>query len=394
MAKEIAPIDAIKDGTPDQKQFYLRKALWSDDGFWKAKDKVREDDLIFWLGGEMPHLYCAKRDSGDKARELVERFRDGVLPEEGWHEWGICLEGMKLLVTDKDLNILSDITISEDEIAKGMTRDGIRLVCDGVLFDHAPLCDRQVEVTLEGVGESATWAWTMHTRGKLELSELEIRYRIYRDQHGCQHSVIVSYGYGKSECEIETHQWRRVRLCRYAVRSAFSSNPSDAMSLNSDVELRLAIEGSEGETTLKMRAWRGSESFPVCEIVKNQMKYAAQYKKFSDCIMAWHGAPGEFVDDWEADLGIFGYEATIALQEELTQYEIHDYRSTEVRNHEAEFRKVYVCQECLEDVILDAGWKPSDGEDAAVKIVAQYCGVSEEIARCAHNEGVWECSES
>ena len=123
MAKEIAPIDAIKDGTPDQKQFYLRKALWSDDGFWKAKDKVREDDLIFWLGGEMPHLYCAKRDSGDKARELVERFRDGVLPEEGWHEWGICLEGMKLLVTDKDLNILSDITISEDEIAKGMILD-------------------------------------------------------------------------------------------------------------------------------------------------------------------------------------------------------------------------------------------------------------------------------
>ena len=394
MTKEMAPIEAVKNGTVDEKRFYLRKALWSDKGFRKARDEVREDDLIFWIGGKMPHLYCAKCDSGGKARELVERFRDGILPEEGWHESGICLEGMKLLVTDKDLNILSDITISEDEIAKGMTRDGIRLVYDGALFDHAQLCDGQVEIMLEGVGESATWAWTMHTRGKLELPELEIRYRVYRDQHGCQHSVVVSHCYGKSEGEVEIHQWGRVHLCRYAVRSAFSSNTSDAMSPNSDVELRLVIEGAESETTLKMRAWRGSESFPVCEIVKNPMEYAALYKKFYDGIMAWHGDPGEFVDEWEMDLGIFGHGATIALLEALKQYEIHDYRSEEVRNHEAEFRKVYVCQGRLEDVIEDAGWKPPDGEDAAVKIVAQYCGVSEEIARCALNEGVWECQKS
>jgi len=387
MAKEIAPIELVEQGTPEQKRYYLRKALWSDKGFVKARDEVRENDLIFWLGGVMPHACRVKCDSQDEAREVIERFRDGILPEGGWQECGICLEGMKLLVTDKDLNILADLSVSEVEIANGLTKDGIRLVCDGELFESEALRDDQVEVSLEGVGEAATWAWTMHTSGKLDLSALKIRYRNYRNQIGRKHSVIVSYCYGKCEGEGETHQWARVHSCRYAVHPTSALHTSDASLHESDVELRVALGESDG--SVNICAWRGTESFPVGEIVKNPKKYAAQYGKFADVMVAWHANADEFMEEDEMSLGLFSREEMIVFQEELKGYEIHDYRSKEVRNREAEFRKVRFCEGYPEDIILAAGWKPTDGEDAAIKVMARHCGVSEEVARISFEEGMW-----
>ena len=388
MANEMPPIEAIKLGTADEKRFYLRKALWSDEGYFKAKNKIREKDLIFWLGGEKKMLTQVSCQSGGQVDELVEKFKDGILPDEGWQEEGICLDGMKLRITDKELNLLSDIVISKQDIERGQTTDGICLCYEGELLRREDTSPDKQEVLLEGVDEEATWSWTMHTEGNLDLSSLEIHYRKYTDENGDAYCLVDGIAYGNGELEAEFHQWTRSHQKRFYVFGDGGRCEFNEKSSASDVELRVALTG---EHIVNIRAWRGSMSIPLYEIVRNRNDYAEQYKFLEDVVEAWDGNADEFLGaiDWYENLNISYFETLICFKSQLSDYEIRDYRSGDVLKREAEVYKIWSSED--RDVILyDIGWKPADGKDSAVKAIMEHYGVSAEIAEYAIEHEICE----